>query len=307
MGRIAEALKRAQQERARRAGESPAADDAAPRSGLTEPQVPGPSGPDLAGAADAFASSLFVAPPSPQPFCVTAPAITPERIDPRVVVLHEPASPIAERYRSARTRLLTGNPDGGPRVFAVTSSLPKEGKTLTTANLGFGLAELRHLRVAVIDCDFRQRGLSRLFGAEDQPGLAEIIRGEKALADVCLPVVRDNLYLVPSGDIQGMMPGELLAGAQAAVTFKEINDRFHYSLIDAPPANTVADIGLIAPLCHSVVIVIRLARTPEPLLRRCVRMLQANHVPIAGSILVGYCERTMAYTDTHDYYEAQTF
>jgi predicted acyltransferase len=70
--------------------------------------------------------------------------------------------------------------------------------------------------------------------------------------------------------------------------FKEINDRFHYSLIDTPAVSSVADIGLIAPLCHSVLIVIRMNRTPEPLLRRSVKMLQANHVPITGCILAGY-------------------
>lgn len=304
MGRIAEALKRAQQERARRASEPPAegAAVALETGGDESPEVPAQP---ATGAAELFSPSLFVAPPSPQPFCVTTPPITPDRVDPRVVALHDSASTIAERYRSARTRLLTGNPEGGARVFAVTSSLPKEGKTVTTANLGFSLSELRHLRVAIIDGDFRQRGLSRLFGVQDQPGLAEVIRGEKALADVCLPVVRSNLYLVPSGNVQNMSPSELLASPLVTAAFKEINDRFHYGLIDAPPTNTVADIGLIAPLCHSVVIVIRLSRTPEPLLRRCVRMLQANHVAIAGSILVGYCEKTMASTDTHDYYEAQ--
>jgi hypothetical protein len=30
--------------------------------------------------------------------------------------------------------------------------------------------------------------------------------------------------------------------------------------------------------------------TPEPLVRRCVRMLQANGVLVAGSILVGGCD-----------------
>jgi capsular exopolysaccharide synthesis family protein len=218
-------------------------------------------------------------------------------------MLHDPASAVSERYRSARTRLLTGHADGGSRIFAVTSSQPREGKTITTGNLGFSLAELRHLRVAVIDCDFRRQGLSDSFGARGRPGLAEVIRGEKSLADICVPVVRENLYLLPAGNLRKMTPSELLTGVSAANVFREINDRFHYGLIDTPPTSTVADIGLIAPLCHSVVIVIRMGKTPEHLLRRCVRMLQANHVAIAGSILVGYCEKTMADTDTHDYYE----
>ena len=245
-------------------------------------------------------------PAMPEPFFISAPPITPSMIGPEVLMLHDPDSPIAERYRSARTRLVTANPGGSARVFAVTSSLPREGKTVTTANLGFSLAELRHLRVALIDCDFRQQGLSRLFGVQDKPGLAEVIRGEQRLSDVCLPVVRGNLFLVPTGHAQASCASDLLAGTAAAGVFREITERFHYGLIDTPPTNTVADIGLVAPLCHSIVIVIRMNRTPEHVLRRCVRMLQANHVSIAGSILVGYCESTMAYTDTHDYYDGHS-
>lgn len=239
----------------------------------------------------------------PQGFVVSAPPITPDMVGPEVLLLHDPGSPIAERYRSVRTRLITGNPAGSARIFAMTSSLPREGKTVTTANMGFSLAELRHLRVAMIDCDFRQQGLSRLLGVEGKPGLAEVIRGERSLADVCIPVVRNNLFFVPTGDPKDDSPSDLLAGTGAAAVFRELTERFHYGLIDTPPTNTVADIGLVAPLCHSIVIVIRMSWTPEHVLRRCVRMLQANHVAIAGSILVGYCEKTMAYTDTHDYYD----
>ncbi len=299
MGRIAEALKRAQQERARRTAGAVALDPA-PES------VPGRRAAVCATDPDSTPPASLVglsAPTMPQPFVVSAAPILPISVAPEVVMLHDPASAVSERYRSARTRLLTGHADGGSRIFCVTSSQPREGKTVTTANLGFSLAELRHLRVAIIDCDFRRQGLSESFAAKDRPGLAEVIRGEKSLADICVPVVRENLYLVPAGNAKNMTPSELLTGDSAAKVFREINDRFHYGLIDTPPTNTVADIGLVAPLCHSVVIVIRMGKTPEHLLWRCVRMLQANHVAIAGSILVGYCEKTMAYTDTHDYYQ----
>jgi len=62
---------------------------------------------------------------------------------------------------------------------------------------------------------------------------------------------------------------------------------------------------MIAPLCHSVVIVIRMNHTPEHVVRRSVRILQANRIEIAGSLLVGYCEKIMSYTDTYDYYETR--
>lgn len=279
MGRIAEALKKAQQERAARIEEEARSAESAAGTILMDP----PATRDFAHE-----------PATPRPFLIGAPPLVPDLIGREVVVLHDPASPMAEKYRALRTRVITGNPNGGSRTFAICSSLAREGKTITAANLGFSLAELRHLRVALVDVDLRGRGLTRRLGASDRPGLCEVLRGEKPLAEVCAPAVRGNLYLIPAGDPAGASPSELLVGARAVSVFREINERFHYSLIDTPAASAVADIGLIAPLCHSVLMVTRMHSTPEPTLRRCINMLQANQVTITGCILTG-CKEEEAY------------
>lgn len=301
MGRIAEALKRAQHERAqsRARGGEPSSDSAEQAS-----RAPGPRRSTTAENDLLSQASLIQPAPLSRLSPIEGPTLEAARVDPHVLMLHDPTSDIAEKYRSVRTRLVTSNPAGGPRTFAITSSVPREGKTITTANMGFSLAELRHLRVAMVDLDFRQRGLSAAFGAHEAPGVAEVLRGEARLAEVCLRVVRDNLFFLPTGDPAGTNTSELIAGARAAGLFKELSERFHYTLIDTPPVNTAADIGLIAPLCHQVMMVIRMNRTPEPLLKRSVKLLKANHVSIAGCILAGYDDTTMGYTDPHDYYES---
>jgi len=302
MGRIADALKRAQAERARRCDRGAGPDTDRSGSAPEERVCASAPAPNEKEADHLLNQMSFAS--LPQPVTKHTTPIEPEHLDPQVVVFHEPEGALAEKYRSLRTRLLTDNPTGSARIFGVTSSLAKEGKTLTVSNLGFALTELRHLRVAMVDCDLRGRGLSRLFGLEDKPGVAEVLRGEQRLADVCLPLVRENLYVIPAGDPGDSGLSELLLQAPAAAMFKEFGKRFHYSLIDTPPVDTVSDIGMIAPMCHSIIMVIRMNRTPEPVLHRCVKMLQANHVSIAGSILTGYDEQGMGYSEAHDYYES---
>ncbi len=299
MGRIAEALRRAQQERAQRLGggagllvEPPPRAENVSRILREDP---------VASGQRDDASTLF-RPPPPVPFAICATPIQGEAVGPEVLAFHEPTSAIAEKYRSVRTRLLTANPGGSARVLAVTSTLPREGKTVTVANLGFSLAELRHLRVAMVDLDLRRGGLGALLQVGDRPGICEVLRGEKRLAEVCVPVVRENLFFVPAGDPREDSPSDLLAGDRAAQTFREIRERFHYTLADTPPINAFADIGLIGPLCHSVLIVVRMNRTPEPLLRRSVKMLQANQLPITGCVLAGCSDEAAYYGDNQDYY-----
>ena len=284
MGRIAEALKRAQQERAERLEAHTAALDAGAVALEDAPRVNEPPA----------IPELLREPAPPKPFLVHAKPIPAEQVDTQIATLHAPAAPISEKYRSLRTRLVSGQPAGASRVLAITSSLPGEGKSVTAGNLAFSLAELRHLRVVAVDMDLRGRGLSKLLGAADRPGISDILRGEKTLADVCLPLVRPNLFFVPAGDPGDVAPSELLAGPRPASLFREINNRFHFGLIDTPPVSTVADTGLIAPLCHSVLMVVRMRRTPEPTLRSSIAMLQANHIPIAGCVLAG-CVEEEAY------------
>ncbi|NLX23430.1 MAG: CpsD/CapB family tyrosine-protein kinase [Phycisphaerae bacterium] len=303
MGRIAEALRRAQHERAQRLGGSSALPvESSSRPEKSEALIA--DVPAMAGATDEL-SAIFRPPPPPLPFTVNAVPIEGTGVGREVLAFHEPTSAIAEKYRSVRTRLLTANPGGSARVLAVTSTLPREGKTVTVANLGFSLAELRHLRVAMVDLDLRRAGLTALLHARELPGICEVLRGEKRLAEVCVPVVRENLFFVPAGDPQKESPSDLLAGDRVAQVFKEIRERFHYTLADTPPINAFADIGLIGPLCHSVLIVVRMNQTPEPLLRRSVKMLQANQLPITGCVLAGCSDEAAYYGDNQDYYVAE--
>lgn len=305
MGRIAEALKRAQRERHQRAS-GQGCDLGAPDRATGDPGMDAPwlreSESHSTGSREGSILDALVMPKLPS---MRGPILDSDAVPAEVVMFHDPRSAIAEKYRSARTRLLTSNPTGSARSYAVTSSQPKEGKTVTTANLGFSLAELKQLRVAMVDLDFRQRGLTTLFKTQDRPGMAEVLRGEKTLAEVALRVSRDNLLFIPAGAVVESGIAELISGTHVAAIFRELNERFHYTLIDTPPVNTVSDIGLIAPLCHSVVMVIRMNRTPEPLLKRSIKQLKANHVNIAGCILAGYDDATMGYTDPHDYYEQE--
>lgn len=315
MGRIADALKRAQIERARRTTAGGTALEEP--LGLRTTGAPISAGPRESLATGAFASapsalinmpaerptdSAATSPPPRPAFIAALPPVPRENITAEILAFHDPASSITEKYRSIRTRLLTSNPGGGTRVYSITSAVSGEGKTITTANLGFSLAELRHLRVAIVDLNFRNRGLTRLFRSEQQPGIADVLRGEKSLSEVCAPMPRPNLHFIGAGSCGTSGPSDLLSGGRMAEVFREIGERFHYTLVDTPPIDAFADIGLIAPLCHYALIVIRMNKTPEPLLRRCVKLLQANHIAIAGSILTGYTEKTMSCGENQDYY-----
>jgi capsular exopolysaccharide synthesis family protein len=295
MGRIAEALKRAQQERAQRLGD---------QGGCAVETPPPQQQNRLTGQAphashDVLSQSpLLEAPPPPATLPAVCASILPRNIAPDVAVFHQPYSQIAEKYRSARTRLLNGNPAYQPQILAVGSSKAGEGKTVSTANLGFCFAELRNLQTAVIDFDFRNRGLTRLFNVEEQPGLADVLRGEKKVSQVCLSAIRPNLHLIPAGTVGESSPTELLGNGRASGFVRQLKELFHYTLVDTPAINAVADMGLIGPLCNGVIMVLRMNSTPEPELQQSVYSLKSNNIPIVGGLLVGDLDKMAVFDNT---------
>jgi Mrp family chromosome partitioning ATPase len=73
-------------------------------------------------------------------------------------------------------------------VVLVTSSLPEEGKTTVVANVAALLAR-SGLRVVAVEGDLRRPALHRFLEVpSDQPGIADIARGDASLSDVLLSV-----------------------------------------------------------------------------------------------------------------------
>ena len=120
MGRIADALKRAEHERSQAVAFSPEQDFA-----VTEAPEP----------------STLLHTTERTPACSAVEGDDQrlnvnEGLSESLVPFHEPSSLVTEQYRSLRTRLLSQNPQYEHRVIAVTSAVPKEGKSVTTLNLG---------------------------------------------------------------------------------------------------------------------------------------------------------------------------
>ncbi|UCE59342.1 MAG: CpsD/CapB family tyrosine-protein kinase [Phycisphaerales bacterium] len=269
MGRIAEALKRAERERRITAGdarEEPFPTAVAP-SGYPE-TIEAPVLPQLEEI-------------NHEPVAVV------EGLSEALVPYFDRSSLVTEQYRSLRTRLLSQNPNYEHRTIAITSAVPKEGKSVTTLNLGATLAEIRHLRVLVVDGDFRRGSLGNMLNQDNRPGLAEVLTGEATYSESIHDTPIPNLKFVPAGDTDNRSAAELWTSASTRTVFQRMQNDFHYTLVDTPPATTVTDVGIIGQLCTGVVLVVRLHRTDEFVAKRAVRLLQVNNVPLMGCVLVG--------------------
>ena len=220
-----------------------------------------------------------------------------KHVDPAVVAFHDRYSAVCEQFRSIRARLLTMNPTQSHQILAITSSIPEEGKSVTTVNLGMVMAEGGEHRILIADADFRRTSIARMLGINAKPGFAEVLRGEASLEVALQPTPFPNLKVLPAGEVKDNAYAELLSGPNTAAVVGEFRSMFDYAFLDTPPATTVSDVSLLAPLCSGALVVVEMHRTPEPTVQQAVRTLQSNNVKVLGCVLSRSRERGSRYYD----------
>lgn len=175
---------------------------------------------------------------------------------------YNPAMQLAvEAYRTLRTRLVKRQTEQGTRSLVISSANQGEGKTLTAFNLALSYANIQNWPVLLIDTDLRTRGLSRLLGDPESPGLAKVLESGVPYQSAILATSTPNLYFLPAGT-GTTSPPELFSQDRWKEFIGWCAEPFRLVIIDAPPMLGLADFELISAPCESVMLVVR-ARTSE--------------------------------------------
>jgi capsular exopolysaccharide synthesis family protein len=169
---------------------------------------------------------------------------------------NDSSSAALEAYCGLRTTLMRVQAKSGLRSVAITSSLPGEGKTLTTMNLGLCYAQLPQQGVLLIDGDLRTRGLTLMLDHPNSPGLAEVLSGEVALDEAIVATDQKNLFVLPAGTVS-KPPPELFSGTRWQAFLRHCGEMFKVILVDTPPILPLADFELISAVCDGIVMVVR--------------------------------------------------
>ena len=156
---------------------------------------------------------------------------------------------INESYREIRT-YLTINDE--MKTILVTSAEMNEGKTTTICNLAKCFGELDDIKVILIDCDFKKRGVSRKLGIQNPFGVSDIVFGNKKL-DECIQKVED-IDVLPSGGVPNNT-SMLLNSKVMKNLVNELREKYDYVFIDSPPICRLNDACIIAQYADGTVLV----------------------------------------------------
>jgi polysaccharide biosynthesis transport protein len=201
-----------------------------------------------------------------------------------LVAISEPRSRGAEAYRALRNSLLLSSIDRPARTIVVTSSLPGEGKSSTSANYAVVLAQ-KGERVLIIDADLRRPSLHTFFGLANTVGLSDAILTEGNNPQIVVPIPElPNLSFLPAGE-KVSLPSEALGSNKFRTMLDELENLYDVVILDSAPILSVSDSVPLASWADAVVIVARAGVTPLKALQRTKTILRQAHSRIAGVLL----------------------
>ncbi|MEV8633555.1 polysaccharide biosynthesis tyrosine autokinase [Streptosporangium sp. NPDC051023] len=200
-----------------------------------------------------------------------------------LIVRKEGRSSRSEAFRSLRTNLQFIGIDRQPKSLVVTSCLPGEGKSSTSANLAITLAQAGW-RVILVDGDLRRPSIPGYLGIEGAVGLTDVLIDKARLEEAVQTWSEPNLSVLPSGRIPPN-PSELLASRGMRQMLATLSETYDMVIIDAPPLLPVTDAATLAAISDGTLLVARYGKTRREHLARAVDALSSINARVVGSVL----------------------
>lgn len=219
-------------------------------------------------------------------------------------IVKYPLSSFAEAYRNVRAFMMLSSGERQGKTIVVTSSVPREGKSLTSLCLARTLA-MGGSRVVLVDCDVRQRGVTKLIG-ESRVSLVDVVDGTATLSEALVPDSKSQAWILPSSSATSADHHDLFGRPNVDEVFKQLTETFDYVIMDSPPVLGVADARLLAARADQVLYVVRWSKTPRRAAQSGLDMLSECGANVTGVLLsrVNIKQQSAyGYGDSSDYFQ----
>ena len=195
----------------------------------------------------------------------------------------DPSSGFAEAYRNIRSAILLSPDDPAPRIYSVISSVPKEGKTTTCANLGTCFAQTGR-KILLVDMDLHRGSLHHPFGLQAGLGIADVLAGKATFEAVVQHTGVPGLDLVATGSFPEN-PAELVLRPAMQQFLREAAEKYDLVFLDAPPVLAVSESTVIGSIADAAILVVHGGHTSRKLVKMSLRQLQTRGARIAGLVI----------------------
>ncbi len=171
------------------------------------------------------------------------------------------------------------------KVVGIVSSMPREGKSTVSLNLASLLA-LQGNRVALIDADLREAGLTKLAGLKPSVGLGDVLLEQVPISQIMALDPATGLMIFPATVKHNFfLSGDLISSPNMAALLKSLSNVYDYVIVDLPPIGPVIDARVAAELLDAVVMVVEWGNVPRRFVRNALASSPAVREKLIGAVL----------------------
>jgi polysaccharide biosynthesis transport protein len=192
-----------------------------------------------------------------------------------VISMLDPASPLTEQYRILYSRIHQSNKQQSNKVFAVSSAVQDEGKTLTALNLAVVMARDFGKRTLLIEGDCKHPSILTYLGKQYSIDLVDVLSHKKDVHLAMVHFAHDNLWILPVTKYVQNSSGFLSSPAMADL-IKMLRERYDYVLVDSPPILPLSDMNMFAEMVDGIILVVRAERTPRDAVLQAIHSLATD-------------------------------
>jgi len=219
-----------------------------------------------------------------------------ETPDDRLIAAKYPRASHSEAYRVLRTNIQVMSLDKPMRTLLITSPNPKEGKSITSANLAVVMA-LGGLRVLLVDADMRRPQQHRVFRLSNEFGLVSTLLHPEATLDTYVQSTEiENLWVLTTGPLPPN-PAELLDSKRMRDLMERFKEKFDLVIFDTPPVLPRIDAAVLARHVDGIVLVVDAGHTRRDSAHRAKEALLH-----AGGRILGVVLNRIAHSSYYYYY-----
>lgn len=202
--------------------------------------------------------------------------------DNRIICADVPAKWL-ESYRMLRTRCLQTMDAMEMKTLAVTAPRGQSGTSVTAANLAISIAMELDRTALLVDANFQNPSVNRLFGIQANVGLSDYLLHDTEISTMLVNPGIDRLVILPAGKPM-FNSTEMLHSPKMVRLVSELRSRYPSRIIifDMPPLLSHDDALGFSPYVDCVLLVIEEGRTKMDDLKHAASLLQ--DVNVLGSV-----------------------
>ena len=200
-----------------------------------------------------------------------------------------------ESYKMLRTRCLQIMDAMIWKTLAITSPTHNTGNSLIAVNLAISMAMELNRSVLLVDANFANPSVCKLFGIKAEAGLGDYLSNDTPLNELLINPNMDRLVVLPAGK-EMLNSTEMLRSPKMIRLVNELKNRYPSRIIifDLPPLLAQADTLGFSPYVDCVLIVVEEGHTKTEELKQAATLLK--DVNVLGTVLNKATDNKIKYS-----------